>query len=345
MKRTVLLGIAAAAIALTGCGNSGGSVVATVNGDPISFDEYTKFMEVKPKIRVRIGGQSQMQQLPDGSAIAVGDVMDSVGLQTLYDLIQEKLVLQLAKEKGVLPNEADVDAELEFNKKRNPDFLKQATSNGYTVARIKSELTLQLANERIVTKGVTVTDDDVNKWIASNKDNILLREPETADLQYLRVSAANKAKVDQALLGQQLFTSVANQYNEDPGARETGHRFPKDGTRYLAAMPKALQDIVRATGEGKVSTWKEQPDGWYKIYVSKITPAKDRVVDATLRTVIRRRIAMERGSQALDLNKQLSDKFKSSKIEVPYENLKDRWKKTMDAILAEDKKTATAPKQ
>lgn len=319
MKKTILIGVAAslAALFVAGCGRGGGGGLAMVNGESISAEDFNKYLETKDTVTV---------MTPSGPAEA--RVAGSLAFQALKDLVARKILMQLAKDEGVAPAEADVLAELELRKKLNPNYIKQVTAGGMSIQRLKEDIAVGLAREKLLSKGITITKDEVDKYIATNKEAFM--EPARADMQWIFVKTeAAKSAVDKELATGQPFSSVAQRLSEFPNARQDQGRFPQ---AVIRDMPQELQDLVSKTPELKVSEWLKLSDGWAKFSIQKKTPAKAINMDESRKLLVQRQLAQERGGQAVDLNKRISDKLKSSEIKVEDPSLKEPWERAMEEL-------------
>ncbi|OGG11827.1 hypothetical protein A2Z00_03835 [Candidatus Gottesmanbacteria bacterium RBG_13_45_10] len=99
-------------------------------------------------------------------------VMSRFGSQTLESMISEALVDDVAKKEGVTVTQADITAKeneivgsLGSNVKID-DLLKY---QGMTKADFESQIRLQLSVEKILGKSITITDGDVEDFIAKNE--------------------------------------------------------------------------------------------------------------------------------------------------------------------------------
>ncbi|RYG26975.1 hypothetical protein EON82_01125 [bacterium] len=313
-----------ASLALVGCpGRSGGDNLATVNNEPISMDEFHRYLERKPVVQVVDSETGQQKELP---------VYASLGFQAMRDLVNRRILLQLAKDDNVFPTDADVKAELDFQVKRRPDFIRALQNQGLTIEDIRRDLTLDLAKERIITKGITVTTADAEKYIKENPK--AFETPPQAKLRIIVVrDDSAKKQVDADLASGKPFSQVAMQYSVAPNVRQTQGEFPvKDVSR----MPKALQDIVAATPELKATDWKRDGQQWVKIFVEQKVAAKPMTIDDTLKESLRRQMAMERGSKATDLGKRLVDKLKTSTVAVTLPSLKTPWETAFKSLQEQD---------
>lgn len=319
MKKTILIGVAAslAALFVAGCGRGGGGGLAMVNGESISAEDFNKYLETKPTVTV----------MTDTGPVEAR-VAGSLAFQALKDLVARKILVQLAKDEGVAPTEADVLAELELRKKLNPNYIKQVTAAGTSIQRLKEDIGIELASERLESKGITVTKEEVDKYIATNKDEFM--EAARADMQWIFVKTeAAKSAVDKELATGQPFSSVAQRLSEFPNARQDQGRFPQP---VINNMPPELQTLVNKTEELKVTEWLKLSDGWAKFSIQKKTPAKPINMDETRKLFLQRKLARERGKQAVDLNKRISDKLKSSEIKVEDPSLKEPWERAMEEL-------------
>lgn len=325
----VALGAAFAAGAISvlayGCGSSsagGSSVVAVVNGETITKDDFHKYLEAKPTVRVQTG-----------SGVAEARVAESLAFQALQDMIARQVTLQLAADEKVYPTDADVSKELDFQKKLNPNFLPQLTRSGLTIDRIKQSLLLSLARERLITKGVTVTMKEAEDYIAANPKAFM--EPATADMLWVFVrNDAAKGKVDSALSAGQTFSIVASQYSEFPGAKEQGGRFP---TRQVSALPVDLQKMVATTPEGRATAWIDMQDGSARFFIEKKAAEKPLEMTPERKELVRRQLAQQRGNQAIDIGKRVLDKLTTSKVEVKERSLVEAWNTAFERFKREQK--------
>lgn len=102
------------------------------------------------------------------------------GQQTLEGMIGETLIADQAQSKGVTVTNADVDKKqqevlgsLGENVKLD-DLLK---FQGLTKADFVNQLKLQLTVERLLTQDLSITDNDVNNYIATNRATLTATDP------------------------------------------------------------------------------------------------------------------------------------------------------------------------
>ena len=317
---------ALAALAIAGCnrGGAGGDAVATVNGEPIAANELNRYLERKPVVQV-VGEDGQAKNLR---------VVGSLGFQAMRDLVYRKIIFQIAKDDGVSPTPADINAELAFRTKQRPEFIKELQAQGLTLEEIKRELTIDLAKDHIVTKGITVTPKEADDFIASNPEKFMT--PEQAKLRFIAVKdEATKKLVDTELASGKQFGQVAIQYSSAPNVRQTQGQY---GIVDVAQMDPQLQEIVRGTEAGKASAWKLFGADWVKFLVERKAPPKKVVLDDTMKEAVRRELRTSRGNLAVDLDKRLLDKLRMAKVDVKAPNLKLFWDQFSKGLQESDVK-------
>lgn len=151
-KTVLLVGLLGIALLAFGLYRKGYIVAATVNGQPIT--------------------RSQLNQM----------LLNRFGDQTLELLITEKLIENEAKEKGVIVTQADIDKRIDETLKNIgqqvtlDDLLK---FQGLTKDELMKQIRLQIAVERILEKGINITDAQIEKYIATNAS--VIQATEAAD--------------------------------------------------------------------------------------------------------------------------------------------------------------------
>jgi len=295
-----------------GC-SSHSPTLASVDGDPITRDDLVSYLSVKQTVRVN------PTVATDGSTSA--QVADPLGYQGLEDLVRDKVVFHLAKQQGVYPSKHDIDDEIGFQKELDEDGLASLYASGWDVAAIRRQLTLQLCVSHMITKGVCVTDKDVDDYIAANPS--IVQRPSTIRAYWILVSSASKkAEVDRQLLSGQQFQVVASQFSEADGAAASQGLFPDDR---LGALPAKLQAILKTTGESQTTPWVQTTSGYAKWFIDQITPAITIPVDDAVRDTVRRQIAIQRGAKVNHFNQQLSYALLNCHVEFSIPGYEDLW--------------------
>ena len=322
MNRNSVFGyLGLAGILLAGCqknsnatsesGSPTGNAVV-VNGDAISLADFYEHMAVKQTATVMTRQGPSQQRL-----------VGSFGLQSLQEVVDQKLLLQMAKEQGVLPTDADVDAELKFQTDLRKDYVSVLEDQGLTMELIRHELLVGLARNHLIMKGVTVDPADVNKYVKDHPEKY--SDPARATLLYIQVSTeAEKAKVDGYLAKGSSFGAVAQQLSRAPRAKETGGLYATD---IVSQMAPPLQDLVKVTPTGHSSPWISNSGSFFKFFVGKKSEAKAKTPSAAELEFARRTIALEKGELKNDFDHTFIERLHQAKVDVEVPYLKDPWKK------------------
>jgi parvulin-like peptidyl-prolyl isomerase len=93
----------------------------------------------------------------------VAELEKEQGADVLRRLIQERLVLQAAKRKGVLPTPAQVKAELARLREADPDMDRQLRLRGKSMEELEDDLNGRLAMAHLIAADVKVPDAEVKK--------------------------------------------------------------------------------------------------------------------------------------------------------------------------------------
>lgn len=140
------------ALALAGCGNKGGTgtasssasggssdTLATVGGTPITRTDLNKVLEAQS------------------------------GEQFLPVLIDTQLLIQAGKDAGISVSDAEVAAELERQKKIDPQLGEALTKNPLLIDVINTQVRRNLVTQKLLTKDVKMTDADLQKFFNTYK--------------------------------------------------------------------------------------------------------------------------------------------------------------------------------
>lgn len=141
--KTAVIALILLVIALVAYFYRGEVVAATVNGQPVSRYAVVTALEKQ-------GGQ-----------------------QVLDTLITKALIRQEARKQGVQVAEEDIEAkisEIELNLSSQGMTLEQALKEqGMTRAELNEELSIQIELEKLVSSDASVSDEEVNEYIAQNE--------------------------------------------------------------------------------------------------------------------------------------------------------------------------------
>ncbi len=277
-------------------------VVATINGEPIDIQYIQHRMDVA-----------------SGNAAA-------------HTIAQETLLLQYAKKEGQTPPEADVESKYKELSK-DPKFQSELFRTHQNSEDVKRTLRLNMARTALLTRGITVSDMEAQKYYEANVD------PKNPNAQYFRPEAvliavivSRKqdmiAKALSALKEGQPFETVAATYSED-NSKANGGRLPaiKKGQPGLEKSPELAKIIFGLKAQQQVGPVKISNAYWIIRCLDKqtsVTIPFDRAHDAAYKGMLMYKGQVENGKKTQDA---LNAFQSASQINV-------RWPTFTDAIMA-----------
>lgn len=296
--------LALAALPTGGCGRK---IVAKVNGDAIYRDEF-----VERTINFR--------QVTPGS-------QEAAGLQTLSAMVNDMIVTQEARRENVLPKDGDIDDRLKsISQQLAPQgqtletFIKQA---GVTMAAARTEMRNDLARRNLITKGIQVTDADIQKFYNENKQGFTT--PEQFRIRQLTVSSEQEAKDAKSDLKGADFGLVALSRSKDifkqqggqvpPFTRSPSPGFPVDAT---------VRTVAYGMKEKEISQPIKVGNQWVIVQLEKKDPAKTASfaeVKEPIRDLLLQRKAQESGKF-----QQVQQKLVSLRQQAEIEILEEQYK-------------------
>ncbi|AYC30175.1 peptidylprolyl isomerase [Paenisporosarcina cavernae] len=289
MKKSVLaLSIAASALALGACNDESASdsaVVATSKAGDVTKDDL--YQEMK----------------------------ESVGDQALQVLLIEKV---LADKYEVTDKE--VQAEFDKQKKEMGDSFEQTLqAQGQTEESFKKYLRLNILQEKALTDGVEVSDEDVKAYYDRmktelNARHILVDDEETAK------------EVKKKLEDGGDFAALAKEYSTEQAAQQTG------GDLGWFGPDKMVAEFTDAAYALDVNEISEPVKSQFGYHIIQVTEKREVEVDGTLdekKDEIKKELQMKNADQASLLPK-VSKMMKDADIEIKDEDLKG----AIDQILS-----------
>src|SRR5215472_2085584 len=239
-------------------------VVAVVNDEAIT--QYD--LEDAKRVVLQQLKQQRVAQPP-------ADVLEK---QVLERLITERCMLQYAKENGIKVDDLTVERTVqriaEDNKMTIDDLRKALARDGIAYAKyredIRSEITLQRIREREVDNRITVSDGEVDLYLANMRAqsggeveyrlaHILIVVPEQANTDQIE---ARRRRADEALRSIKTggdFGQVAATFSDAPDALQGGNL----GWRQGARLPTVFAEMVRNMKVGDVSPVLRSPAGFH----------------------------------------------------------------------------------
>lgn len=307
MKKGTIL-TALALLPLLAAAQGDGQMMLKVNDRVFTRAEYLKRMEFINGVYMEVGG---------------GFLEAPPGFITLARVINDQLIVELARSKGVYPTQAEIDKEFEERKKGNETLFAEMAALGITDEELKLRATVDLAQFKLLTLGVTVTDKDVEEHYKVNPQLYTL--PATIDLRVIVVrDEPAKRAVDEALKAQS-FEQVAEQYSVD-ATKAIGGDLPEVP---IANLPQRIQDLFATVDKGKTTEWVQSQDAWLKYLVENKTETKVLPLTPELKETIRKRLMLEIGRNKNRLQDDLDELRRRAKIEFGNPGMKELYERYM----------------
>jgi hypothetical protein len=243
---------------------------------------------------------------------------------TIRRMVDEAVLLMVAKDKGVAPTQAEIQAEVAKRRAENPAGLKELQDLGISDDVITSQVTQDLARFNLLTMGVTITDEQITNHYNVNK--MVYVTPATTKLRVIVVElAADKAKVDEALKTK-AFAEVAKAMSTDL-TKMMGGELPEVPTENL---PANIKTAVASVAPGKTTAWIESGGASMKYLVEAKKDQKQLPLDAALKADIRKRMMIVAGQQKNGdlVEKLIKDKRKAVQVQITAPGLQKLWNLT-----------------
>lgn len=271
-------------------------VVVTVNGTEIKGREYYSRMEIQPGLGAAANTGKFIQVYP--------------GYLTLRLLIEEHLIIQLAQSQKVAPTTQQFDTEYKERLETNPEQFKSWLAMGFTEADMKHEVLVDMCQFLILTKGITITDFEAEKYYKEHMDKFTL--PKRYQTRMIRVSdEEGKKAVDAALLGGAKFADVASSHSVDISKLNGGSM----GLIADGEVTPTVRTALSATKKGQTTTWVTQGKEFAKFLVEDVKGIEVLQLDAKLKRGIRETLMRERGQAKNSVPMMMLDFRKKAVIE------------------------------
>jgi len=288
-------------------------IVAKVNGEEIKGSEYYHRMEYLPGVGRFIG--SRYAEMPPG-------------FMTLDTLITERLVMQLAKQKGVVPTQPEIEAELQSRTTENPNYLKDLIDGGLTREDVLNQIKLDLCQFKIVTYGITITDQELEDHYKQNPAKYSI--PKRLKLRVIAVSTdALKTQAEAALKAGKSFAEVAKTYSQDASKTIGGDL----GLVPSYVLPDDTKKLFEGVKIGQSTPWGKQGEAFVKYLYEDVKPEEKIPLDVNLRRSIRRELMLVKGGIKNNLKDEMKALRRNAKIDITEKDFADAYKKFMDQYL------------
>lgn len=240
---------------------------------------------------------------------------------TLRRMIDEAIVLMVAKDKGVAPTQPEIQAEVAKRRAENPEKLRDLQALGITDDVIVAQVTQDLARFNLLTMGITITDAQVTNHYNVNK--MVYVEPAMTKMRVIVVdNAADKAKVDEALKTKS-FAEVASTMSVDL-TKLMGGDLPEVPTDNL---PENVRTAISTVAVGKATAWIESSGAHLKYLVENKKEQRQMPLDAELKADIKKRMMVVAGQQknGETVEKLVDEKRKATNVQITAPGLQKLW--------------------
>lgn len=269
-----------------------------VNGDSINRNEYVRRMEYLPGLG-RPNGQGGLSEV-------------TPALATIDSIITEQLILQLAKEKSVVPTDKEIDFELAYRSRLNPQLMDLWLSSGRTMAEYRATLKAEIALFKLQTFGVTVTDQQIIDLYNLSKDT-QYTTPAKVRLRVITVAKkADSDLVDKELGAGKSFVAIAALYSTDSSSKNGG----LFGDIQIEALSEDIRSAVAVLKKGERTSWLKSGDLFAKFQADELIPKVVRPLDDDIKEELKRQFLLRGGSEKNNVSKWLRDARLKAKIEI-----------------------------
>lgn len=251
---------------------------------------------------------------------------------TLDTLITEMLLLQVARDKGVNPTEAEIDFEIGYRSRLSPKMMDSWTQSGRTVAEFRSMLRVEIAQFKLQTLGQTYTDKDISDLYEISKDSDYTI-PMKLKLKIITVKTQPETDlIDKELKAGKSFEALATLYSTDENSRVSGGFFGEIQPELLS--PDARKEVV-SLKKGEVSKWVKAEGIFAKFLVQDIIPKVVRPYDGDVKEDLKRQFLLRRGRQKNDVSKWIREARAKAKILIANPG----FQKAYDDFVEKERKT------
>lgn len=289
MKKSILtISLAASVLALSACSDNGSDSEVIVSSEVGDITKNDLYEEMKTSI-----GEQAVQIL----------LIEKV-LNEKYEVTDEEV-------------QTEVDSSKEELGENYEQFLAQ---NNQTEESYEKVIRLNLLQEKALTDGVEVTDEEIQaqyerQGTELNARHILVADEETA----------NKVKEELDAGGD--FAELAEEYSTDPGSAANGGSLDWFGT---GAMVPEFEEAAYALEVDEISASVQSQHGFHIIQVMDTRKVEDQPALEGQEEEIRSDIAMNKADQATLLPK-VAALLEEAKVDIKDEDLKGALDDIMNA--------------
>jgi foldase protein PrsA len=219
----------------------------------------------------------------NGAPIKKAEAMDrawkAYGTAVINEMMDEILVTQEAKAKGLKADAASVEGRLSRIKSQFSDektFQTRLSDSGLSVKDLKAQLDRQVLRESLVVsaRGLSVTDDEARQFFDSNKDK--LGSQESYRLRHIVVATEKEANdFLVAIRAGADFAKLASEVSIDAASKDKGGDL---GFQNAGMFQADIRKVVSSLKPGQTSSPVKTDMGFHLIRVEEVRPPKPAVL-------------------------------------------------------------------
>ena len=300
----LMCALVAGSLVTSGCSNK--NVAAKVNGETISTAALNAQLDQLKK------------QYPTMFTGADGEGRLLDFKQRLLDnLINQKLIEQAAKQKGINVSDADIQKQIDQLKsgfKDQTQFEAALKSAGMTLDTLKDQIKQQLVTNKLMdalAASQTVTASEIQAYYDKNRSEFAQKAQKRAS--HILFKPTDKATADKVLkmlqAGTIAFADAAKKYSVDNATASKGGDLGWPTSAYVPEFQAALDRLSK----GQLSGVVQSTYGWHIITVTDTRPAKQSSL-VEVKTQIEQLITQQRKADAYQ--KFLEQLRAAAKIQV-----------------------------
>ncbi|MFQ3610605.1 MAG: peptidyl-prolyl cis-trans isomerase [Fimbriimonadales bacterium] len=313
------------ALVLSGCGGAKNEVVAKIGETTIDKDTYLRRLETLPT-PVQIAGNQA--------------VTSPAGYTMLVQMVREQILLDMAKEQGVLPTDQQVEERVQRELKNNPQVKQYITDQKIlTLDDYRRQVRLQLAEFNLRTKGITVTEQEIKQAYENSKQAFY--QAAKARARFIQINNPEVRKqIDDDLKRGFNFQSVVQKYAQNPvaGVQSGEAEFPLEGAlntnnpQGRQALAR-IRNVLRNTKPLETTGWIQlAPNEFARFELLSRSPGRQLPYDE-VKEQIREQLMIFKGqanTQALAL--EMAKRMVNTPVTFTSERWKLMYEKEMEQI-------------
>lgn len=273
-------------LTLLSCINREKNIVATVNGENITADDFLSELAV-------------YRMKTDSLNIAANDPKYlEIKKDILNSMIRERILLSAAKSMKITATETEVESAINQIRKDYPgdSFMKQLRDNGINYGRwkdkIKDSIIIDNLTKAVTGKDFDIKEEEIAEYYEKYKDDFV--EPEKVRAFQIVVKTEEEAyRIYRELKKGKKFEDLAREYSITPEASDGGDI----GFFTRASVPKVFENILFKLRQGRISKVIASEYGYHILKVAEKKPKEQKKLEQ-VKESIRQKLIDRKKSEA-----------------------------------------------